>query len=88
MSTFCQRSYHRKVQRNGVGGKKNQNFVNVVCERPLTRNTNIFAFFLYQVSPPPSSYSRIPADVNGREWYVRWYVLKVSERKELKEGNM
>ena len=22
MSTFCQRSYHRKCQRRGVGGKK------------------------------------------------------------------
>ena len=37
MSTFCQRLYHRKCQRRGVGGqKKSQNLVNVVCERPLT----------------------------------------------------
>ena len=32
---FCQRSCHRKCQRRGVGGQKIQNFVNVVCERPL-----------------------------------------------------
>ena len=25
MSTFCQRSYHRKCQRRGVGGQKSQN---------------------------------------------------------------
>ena len=36
MSIFCQRSYHRKCQRRGVGSKKIQNLVNVVCERPLT----------------------------------------------------
>ena len=35
MSTFCQRLYHRKCQRRGVGGQKSQNLVNVVCERPL-----------------------------------------------------
>ena len=39
MSTFCQRSYHRKFQRRKwggyVGGQKSQNLVNVVCERPL-----------------------------------------------------
>ena len=35
MSTFCQRSYHRKCQRRGVGGQKSQNIVNIVCERPL-----------------------------------------------------
>ena len=34
MSIFCQRSYHRKCQRRGVGGQKSQNLVNVVCERP------------------------------------------------------
>ena len=37
MSTFCQRSYHRKCQRRGVGGQKSQNLVNVVCERPLIK---------------------------------------------------
>ena len=31
MSTFCQRSYHRKCQQRGVGGQKRQNLVNVVC---------------------------------------------------------
>ena len=36
MSTFCQRSYHRKCQRRGIGGQKIQNLVNVVCECPLT----------------------------------------------------
>ena len=35
MFTFCQRLYHRKCQRRGVGGQKSQNLVNVVCERPL-----------------------------------------------------
>ena len=35
MSIFCQRSYHRKYQRRGVGGQKSQNLVNVVCELPL-----------------------------------------------------
>ena len=34
MSTFCQRSYHRKFQQRGEGGQS-QNIVNVVCERPL-----------------------------------------------------
>jgi hypothetical protein len=32
-STFCQRLYHRKCQRRGVGGQKKRNLVNVVCER-------------------------------------------------------
>ena len=40
MSTFCKLSYHRKCQRRGVGGQKSKNLVNVVCERPLTRNVN------------------------------------------------
>ena len=34
--TFCKLSYHRKCKRRGVGGQKKPNFVNVVCERPLT----------------------------------------------------
>ena len=35
MTTFCQRSYHRKCQRRrGVGGQKKKKIVNVVCERP------------------------------------------------------
>ena len=42
MSTFCQRSYHRKCQRRGVGGQKSQNIVNVVCERPLICGHIIF----------------------------------------------
>jgi hypothetical protein len=33
MSTFCQRSCHRKCQRRGVGGQKKAN--NVVCEQAL-----------------------------------------------------
>ena len=37
MSTFCQRSYHRKCQRRGVGGQKSQNLVNLVCEWPLNK---------------------------------------------------
>ena len=41
MSTFCQRLYHRKCQRRGVGGQKSQNLVNVVCERPLPLFINI-----------------------------------------------
>ena len=36
--TFCKLLYHRKCKRRGVGGKKNTNFVNVVCERPLITN--------------------------------------------------
>ena len=36
MFTFCQRLYHRKCQRRGVGGQKSRNLVNVVCERPPT----------------------------------------------------
>ena len=32
---FCQRLYHRKCQRMGIGGKTTKNLVNVVCERPL-----------------------------------------------------
>ena len=35
MFTFCQLLYHIKYQRRGIGGKKNQNLVDVVCERPL-----------------------------------------------------
>ena len=34
--TFCKLSYHRKCKRRGVGGQKKTDFVNVVCERPLT----------------------------------------------------
>ena len=33
--TFCKLLYHRKCKRRGVGGQKKQNFLNVVCERPL-----------------------------------------------------
>ena len=36
MSAFCQRLYHRKYQRRGLGGHKKPEFANVVCERPLT----------------------------------------------------
>ena len=35
-SNFCKLLYHRKCKRRGVGGQKKPNFVNVVCERPLT----------------------------------------------------
>ena len=45
MGTFCQRLYHRKCQRRGVGGQKSQNLVNVVCEQPLTES-NIYENFL------------------------------------------
>ena len=34
--TFCKLSYLRKCKRRGVGGQKKPNFVNIVCERPLT----------------------------------------------------
>ena len=45
MSTFCQLSYHRKCQGRGVGGQKNQNFVNVVYERPQRREERKNTFF-------------------------------------------
>ena len=35
MLTFCQRLQGRKCQERGVGGKKTQDLVNVVYERPL-----------------------------------------------------
>ena len=35
-STFCKLLYHRKCKQRGVGGQKKPNFVNIVCERPLT----------------------------------------------------
>ena len=31
---FCKPLNHRKCKRRGVGGQKNPNLVNVVCERP------------------------------------------------------
>ena len=34
--TFCKLLYHRKCKWSGEGGQKKPNFVNVVCERPLT----------------------------------------------------
>ena len=34
MFTFCQRLYDRKCHRRKVGGQKNRNLANVVCERP------------------------------------------------------
>ena len=37
---------HRKCQRRGINGQKNQNLVNVVCEQPpMTRFTNQPTFF-------------------------------------------
>ena len=33
---FCKLLYHKKCKRRGVGGQKKPNFVNVVCERPLS----------------------------------------------------
>ena len=47
MATFCQRLYHRKCIRRGVGGEKKPKWpVNVVCERTLSESFLIgFAFF-------------------------------------------
>ena len=42
--TFCKLLYHRKCKRRGVGGQKKPNFVNVVCERPLS---NFMVWYLY-----------------------------------------
>ena len=35
--TFCKLLYHKKCKQMGVGGQKKPNFVNIVCERPLTQ---------------------------------------------------
>ena len=46
MSTFCQRSDHRKCQCRGKGGQKIKILSNVVCEQsPMTRFTNQPTFF-------------------------------------------
>ena len=39
-STFCKLLYHRKCKWRGVGEQKKPNFVNVVCEHPLTKIMN------------------------------------------------
>ena len=44
LGPFCQRSYHRKCKRRGVGGQKSQNPVKVVCERPLIYNDHMYLF--------------------------------------------
>ena len=47
ISTFCKLIYHRKCKRRGVGGQKKTNFVNVVCERPLSKTfVSVFSFQL------------------------------------------
>ena len=51
MSTFCQRSYHRKCQRRGEGGQKRQNLVNAVCERPLNSIKLVFYCFYLLFRP-------------------------------------
>ena len=70
MSTFCQRSYHRKCQRRGVVVKKSQNLVKVDGERPLTasnydliylskttsKSRNPSLFFLCKDGPKPPTY--------------------------------
>ena len=35
--TFCKLLYHRKCKRRGVGGQKKPNFVNIVCERGVSK---------------------------------------------------
>ena len=43
--TFCKLLYHRKCKRRGVGGQKKVNFVNEVCERPLSMSWSVTCIF-------------------------------------------